>query len=80
MNDFDILRALVMQVMNATPKGKNERDVTTLITRPMWKAFCRAAGMPKNCSPSIWPKTRLVCGSKTIVLDVPLMFAVSFVQ
>jgi hypothetical protein len=80
--DFQVMVALVHQVSKAVPKGGNERDVTTIITRPMWQAFCRATNEPEDSEPTDWlslASTR-VFGSQTIVVESPAWRAVSLVM
>ncbi len=81
--DQDLMCALVHQVTKAVPKksGGCESDVTTVITRPLWRRWCRAVGLPKNCEPTGWvgiTKTRRVYGSKTIVVESDVEVAISF--
>lgn len=79
--DEQIMLELVGQVACVARNGKPETAVTTIITRPMWAAFCRATGMPPNCEPTEWfgvKKTRRVYGSRTIVVEAEEMAAVSF--
>lgn len=80
ITDDEILRHLVHQVSRATPKGKTEAAVTTIITRPMWNAFCRAINIPEDSEPTGWigPMSVRVYGSNTIVVDMPEMAAISF--
>lgn len=81
LSDDDILRSLIYQVSKAVPAGKTEQDVTTIITRPMWDAWCRAAGIPVGSEPGTWKgavNTVRVYGSHTIVVDGSMMFSVSF--
>ncbi len=77
--DFQIMCALVGQVQKAA-QGRSERDVTTLISRPMWNAFCRATELKEDTSPSEWlgiHKTARVYGSKTIIIERPDFWSVS---
>lgn len=72
--------ALVDQVANAVPPGGNERDVTTIISRPLWRVWCRAMGHPEDSEPTEWgisPNHIHVYGSYTIVVENPKMIAVS---
>lgn len=81
MNPEDklIMCNLIGQVMIALRAGQrdypgkpsSEINVRTVITRPMWNAFCRASGIPENSTPTAWlgPQTRRVFGSETIVVD-----------
>lgn len=80
IGDDEILRALINQVLKAA-HGRVETEVVTYITKPMWNAFCRATGLPKNSSPTEWlgiHKTIRVFGSHTIVLPSKKMASVSF--
>jgi hypothetical protein len=79
-SDQTIMLELISQVQRAA-KGASEVHVTTLISRPMWAAFCRATGMPKNSKPTEWlglHKTRRVFGSETILVKSRANFAISF--
>ncbi len=78
--DDAILRELVGQVSKAVPAGQSERAVTTVISRPMWEAWCRATGIPKGAKPSEWRgiDSYRVYGSKTVVIESSEMVAVSF--
>lgn len=82
MNPEDklIMGTLIGQVLIALKAGQrdfpgkpsSEMNVRTVITRPMWNAFCRASGMPENSTPTVWlgpHKTRRVFGSETIVVE-----------
>ncbi len=80
MNDNEVMRVLIGQVSKAVPRGGSERDVTTIITRPMWRAWCRAIGIPCECKPCAWGSAsnhNRVFGSRTLVVDNPKMLAVS---
>lgn len=69
--ETDLLRALIMGVRRAVPPGKNERSVTTFITLPMWRLWCRAADLPEDCEPTEWlgwEATRRVYGSRTVII------------
>lgn len=60
--------------------GQNFHHVTTVITRAMWQVFLRGIGLPDTEEPNNeteFGKARRVQGSRTIVLDVPGMWAVS---
>jgi hypothetical protein len=79
--DEQIARALIGQVAStAAAKGYSERQVTTLITKPMWKAFLRGLGEDDNLKPTEWigEDTIRVYGSKTILINSRKMFSVSF--
>lgn len=74
ITDDQILRALVGQVAKTVPKGENEHSVETIISRPMWEAFCRGAGLPEDTKP------RLGCsvyGSETRIVESEAMFSFS---
>lgn len=78
--DDDVMRALIGQVSRAVPKGGTERDVTTIISTPMWQAWCRAVGKPEDSQPTEWGMGKCsnrVYGSRTLVVDNPKMIAVS---
>lgn len=82
MNPEDklIMCNLIGQVLIALRSGQrdfpekpsSEMNVRTVITRPMWNAFCRASGIQENSEPTAWlgiHKTRRVFGSETIVVE-----------
>lgn len=76
----NLLHFLCFQVRAAVPQGGSERDVTTLITRPMWRAFLRAIGEDENQEPTEWlgaGKTLRVWGSRTIVVEDCTFLAIS---
>ncbi len=79
-SDADILRALIEQVSKAVPNGGNETDVITLVSRPMWRAWCRGAGIPEGSQPTEWigSYTFRIYGSRTIIVESELMAAASF--
>jgi hypothetical protein len=73
-----VIFTLIDQVQNALKSrlgevpGICERDVRTVITRPMWNVFCRAIGVPENSTPTEWlglHNTIRVAGSETIVIE-----------
>ena len=72
-----LMFSLIDQVLLATSAAADvkpmasERDVLTVITRPMWDLFCKAAGIPPNSSPSEWKgiHTIRVFGSETRVIE-----------
>lgn len=78
--DEEIMCALIGQVSQAA-QGGSEREVRTVITRPMWNAFCRATKSPENSEPTEWlgmgPTIR-VYGSETIVVEGDSMRSFSF--
>jgi hypothetical protein len=81
--DHELTSALIGQVGKAVPKGENELSVTTLITRPMWEAWCRACNLPEDSEPTEWlgsKETIRVYGSRTIVIESDMMASVSFAQ
>lgn len=86
MKDTDIQRALMHQVYRAQqclPSQENERNVTTLITRAMWKIWLRACGRPETDEPTDWlgiEETRRVYGSRTIVIESEALWSVSYPQ
>lgn len=80
MSDSTIMCALIHQVTKATPAGGTERDVTTIVSRPMWQAWCRSIGAPEDSEPTEWgtgPNHNRIFGSRTIVVENPKMLAVS---
>lgn len=80
MSDAEIMCMLIGQVSKAVPAGGTERDVTTIISQPMWQAWCRAVGKPEDSQPTEWgtgPDHNRVYGSRTLVVDNPKMLAVS---
>lgn len=69
--DFQVMASLDQQVKRAIPAGGTARDVTTIITAPMWEAFKRAfLGSP--------PWT--VAGSQTVIVESPAWRCASFVM
>lgn len=69
MTDETIMTHLLKQVMKAARPG-SEREVVTVITRPMWCSFLRAAGVSECATPTVWfgcHRTRRVFGSETHV-------------
>lgn len=82
--DSQIAFALIHQVTKAVPAtcGANEQSVRTIITRPMWKAWCRFTVSPENSEPTAWlgKKTLRVYGSETIVVESDVMQSVSFAK
>jgi hypothetical protein len=83
MTDEEIMMALIGQVANAAATiNGSERDVTTIITRPLWRRWNRATGCNENDEPTEWlgaHNTRRIYGSETIVIDRPGLASVSFV-
>ena len=81
MKHQDLVFRLIEQVESATPKGKTELDVVTLITRPLWRMWCESVGIPADSEPSKeWcgTGTKRVYGSRTIVVDSDKLAAISF--
>lgn len=74
MNSHDITHALIGQVTRARESkgpGATELEVTTYITRPMWRAFLRELGDDENLEPTEWLGTELtqrVYGSYTVII------------
>lgn len=69
MTDDEIMRCLIYQV-NKAARGRSEREVTTVITLPMWRAFMRATNTPEDTQPTDWKgihETQRVFGSETII-------------
>lgn len=79
MIQLEISRALIEGVIKAA-KGRREDQVTTIITRPMWNAFCKEIGLPENSIPTEWigKDTIRVYGSKTIVIESDKLAAISY--
>lgn len=79
--DTQILTALIHQVSKATPPGKPESSVKTIISLPMWRAFNRAIGFPEDFQPKYIPdnhKTNhTVYGSLTVIVASEEMFSFS---
>jgi hypothetical protein len=80
--DQDIMRQLISRVARSMPKGGSEQDVTTFISRPMWKSWCRAVGIKTNSEPTAWigVRSHRVYGSKTIIVEAAHLFAVCVVS
>jgi hypothetical protein len=79
MTEAQVAHVLHLRVAEAA-KGKDHHHVTTIITRAMWQVFLRAIGAPETDEPNQEiniGKARRVAGSRTVVLDVPGMWAVS---
>lgn len=84
--------ALSGQVFSAMESAKDrfpglditELDIRTVITRPMWQAFCSAAGISDGpCEPTEWlgpNNTRRVCGSETIVVESDEWWSASWIR
>lgn len=71
MNTDEIGRALIQQVSKAVPKGGNEHEVVTYISKPLhdiWKQFC---DVYIDCYCPVY-------GSETHTVESDEMFAVSF--
>jgi hypothetical protein len=69
----EVMCALIRQVAKAVPCGGNEPDVRTYITRPMWKLWCIAVGIPLNAKPGPWNSVNSfrVYGSETVIVESP---------
>jgi len=80
IDDAAIISAMIEQVSKAVPKGGNETDVITLVSRPMWRAWCRAVGIPEFSEPTEWKgcHTFRIYGSRTIIVESEQMAAASF--
>lgn len=79
-DDTEIMRKLIHQVQRAAEGGVETR-VRTIVTRPMWRAWCRAVGLPENSKPTQWlgpAQTRRIFGSETVVVESNEMFSLSF--
>ena len=79
MTEAIVARTLYEQVALAS-KGNDHHQVTTVLTRAMWQVLMRAYGMPEDSEPNEETnchKARRVAGSRTFVVDVPGMWAVS---
>ena len=79
MTEAFVVCKLHEQVSNAS-QGHDFHRVTTVLTRAMWQVFLRGIGLPDTEEPNNsteFGKARRVQGSRTIVLDVPGMWAVS---
>lgn len=79
----DIRHQLMNQVCSAVPYGGSERNVTTIITRPLWRMWCESVGLPAECEPTEWLgllNTRRVYGSRTIVVESEALAALSYVE
>lgn len=72
----------VQEAKKTAVKPVSERDVTTIITRPLWEQWCRITEIPpgaKPVPPGQWPCYR-VFGSRTIVVESPALECVSFLS
>jgi len=81
VSDREILCRLIEQVAKAVPEGKAETSVRTIVSRPMWDAWCKATGIPIGSNPTEWKgpvATYRIYGSQTEVVESDTMFAVSF--
>ncbi len=67
--DDEVMRALMQQVAKAVPVGGSERDVLTIITRPMWEMWCRAVGNLADSLPDNGLAGNRVYGSYTVLID-----------
>lgn len=66
--DDEVMRALIHQVSKAVPEGGSERDVLTIVMRPMWEMWCRATRLPANSIPDNKSGNRIY-GSFTVLID-----------
>ena len=76
-----VTNALIDGVRKAQPKGGNERDVTTVITRPMWRIWNVAMNQHPDTPPTEWspnPQCNRIFGSETIVIESEKFEAYSF--
>jgi hypothetical protein len=86
--DEEIMCALIGQVSKARDAIQRDRGgccpetvVTTVISRPMWDAFCRATGTPVGTAPTPWlglGHTHRVYGSETHIMESDEMYAFSY--
>ena len=77
--DREVMHALMGQVASVVKgNAKSERDVVTLISRPMWRKWCADVGEPEDSVPGEWGKSVRVYGSETIIVESEHDFAVSF--
>ena len=79
----EIVYALIDGVRKAIPQYGSERDVTTVITRPLWRIWNVGTNSPPDSEPTpwLWPeKCNRVYGSETIVVESEKFEAVSFVK
>lgn len=78
--EIELLRSLIEGVATNVPEGGSERDVITLVSRPLWEIWCRMTDLPKDTLPSDWKKDQCarIYGSETILVDSSDFFAVSF--
>ncbi len=72
ITDYDIMRALVAQVERAIAQAGPHARTLTVISRPMWRAWCRALGEPEYGEPG--PKD-LLYGSPVCVIEDPRLFS-----
>ena len=80
MTEERVAFELHRQVAKAAHGVQNFKYVTTIITRAMWQVYLRGTGLPETDEPNDeveFSKSRRMAGSKTIVVDVPGMWAVS---
>lgn len=80
IDDETIARALVQQVLQAAA-GTDERFVTTLVTRPLWRLWMRFSELPEDDEPTDWigfEHTRRIFGSRTIIIETDHMASDSF--
>ena len=84
IDDYKVCLALKRQVFRCLKKGVTTGQVVTIVTRPMWKAWCRFVGtpetsMPYNCS---WahPMKEQICGTTTLIAPGETMASLSYVR
>jgi len=82
MIEEEVCFALVEQVENASCDFEVPRAcITTVITRPLWRIFCRYWDWDENSEPTEWvglELSRNVGGTRTIVIESEHFAAVSF--
>lgn len=74
-----VMCALIGQVARAA-QGGTEQDVTTLITRPLWRTWNLAVGNHIDAPPTDWigiEGTNRVYGSKTIIVESEELWSIS---
>lgn len=67
MEDHELIRALIGQVKRAIrslPFNGDEKDVVTIITRPMYDAYLQAVGGSYSDSPDVYGTRAIVVESK----------------
>jgi len=78
ISEPQLVNALICQVTKAA-NGGSETDVTTFISKPLWKRFLKAIGINESSKPTGWngDKTIRVYGSNTIVVESNELFSCS---